>query len=192
MLDAGRVCHIGFVDGGRPWVIPAVYGRDGNSLFLHGAALGRLMTTLAGGVEVCVTVTIVDGLVLARSAFAHSMNYRSVVVAGIAHPLRDTDARLHALRCVVEHVLPGRWSEVRTPTQKELDVTAVLALPLDNLSCKARTGPPLDPARDRLLPVWAGELALREVLSPPLPDAGLADSVALPASVLRALEGMGR
>jgi len=184
VLDAGLVCHVGFVAGGRPWVIPTTYGREGDTLYLHGSPLSRTLRTLAGGVDVCVTITLLDGLVLARSAFSHSMNYRSVVVVGRAGEVTDGAAEGAALRCIVEHVLPGRWDEVRPPTPKELSATVVLALALDHLSAKARSGAPLDAAGDRALPVWAGEVPMARSVGDPRPDPALIGDVPLPASVV--------
>lgn len=189
VLDEARVCHVGFNHNGRPWVIPTTYGRDGDRLYLHGSPLSRMNQTLVSGVDLCVTVTLLDGLVLARSAFAHSMNYRSVVVIGQATEVREPAAKLNAMRCIVEHVLPGRWAEVRPPTRKEVDATIVLSLPLDNLSAKVRTGPPLDPSADCALPIWAGELPLRGGFDAPLAAPQLRDDIRVPASVSAALEG---
>ena len=188
VLDEARVCHVGFVEDGRPWVIPTTYGRDGDTLYLHGAAVGRLMRTLTSGIDVCVTVTLLDGLVLARSAFAHSMNYRSVVVAGTAVEVAGVDAKLHGLRCIVDHVLPGRWEEVRPPTPQELDATSVLMLPLDNISAKVRSGAPVDSRKDRALTLWAGEIPLRQVVGDPRPDGPVCESLPLPHSVVGLLE----
>ena len=188
VLDEARVCHVGFVENGRPWVIPTTYGRDGEVLYLHGAAVGRLMRTLTSGLDVCVTVTLLDGLVLARSAFAHSMNYRSVLVAGTAVEVVDIDAKLHALRCIVDHVLPGRWEEVRQPTPQELDATSVLVLPLDNLSAKVRSGAPVDSKSDRALTLWAGDVPLRQVVGEPRPDGAACASLPLPPSVVDLLD----
>jgi nitroimidazol reductase NimA-like FMN-containing flavoprotein (pyridoxamine 5'-phosphate oxidase superfamily) len=189
VLDEALVCHVGFSEGGRPWVIPTTFGRDRDLLYLHGSPLSRMLQTLAGGVELCVTVTLLDGLVLARSAFAHSMNYRSVVVIGRATEVSEPAAKLEAMRCIVEHVLPGRWSEVRPPTRKEVESTLVLALPLDHLSAKARSGPPLDPARDRALPVWAGEVPLRRSYDAPRADTRLSHGTKVPMSVSTARAG---
>ena len=187
VLDEARVCHVGFTHGGRPWVIPTTYGRDGDLLYLHGSPLSRMNQTLISGVDLCVTVTLLDGLVLARSAFAHSMNYRSVVVIGKAAEVRDRAAKLKAMQCIVEHVLPGRWSEVRPPTQKEVDATIVLSLPLDDLSTKVRTGPPLDASGDRALPIWAGELLLLGGFDAPRSAPELHSGTRIPASVSAAL-----
>ena len=183
ILDEGLICHVGFVAGDRPWVIPTMYARAGEVLYLHGSPASRMLRGLAGGVDVSVTVTLLDGLVLARSAFSHSMNYRSVVVAGTAAEVLDPDTKLAAMRCLVEHVLPGRWAEVRQPSPKEIKTTLVLALPLDHLSTKVRTGPPSDVAADRGLPVWAGELPVSLAFGTPLADA-LAAGSALPSSVV--------
>jgi nitroimidazol reductase NimA-like FMN-containing flavoprotein (pyridoxamine 5'-phosphate oxidase superfamily) len=183
ILDEGLICHVGFVADGRPWVIPTMYARDGETLYLHGSPASRMLRTLAGGIEVSVTVTLLDGLVLARSVFSHSMNYRSVVIAGTASEIVDPDAKLEAMRFLVEHVLPGRWDEVRQPSAKEIATTIVLSLPLDQLSTKVRSGPPIDVAADRTLPVWAGEMPLSLAFAEPLADA-LAGGLALPESVV--------
>jgi hypothetical protein len=183
ILGEGLICHVGFVAAGRPWVIPTMYARDGEVLYLHGSPASRMLTGLAGGIEVSVTVTLLDGLVLARSVFSHSMNYRSVVIAGTAREIVDPDAKLAAMRALVEHVLPGRWDEARQPNSKEMATTLVLALPLDHLSTKVRTGPPSDGAADRSLPVWAGEIPLTLTFGTPRADALVADPV-LPGSVI--------
>src|SRR5579864_5775695 len=130
ILDEGLICHVGFFAEGRPWVIPTMYARAGELLYLHGSPASRMLRGLAGGIDVSVTVTLLDGLVLARSAFSHSMNYRSVVIAGRASEIEDSDTKLAAMRCLVEHVLPGRWAEVRPPSTKEIATTLVLELPL--------------------------------------------------------------
>ncbi|HKA03422.1 MAG TPA: pyridoxamine 5'-phosphate oxidase family protein [Acidimicrobiales bacterium] len=155
VLDAALVGHVGFVAAGRPVVIPMIYGRDGDVLYLHGSVASRLQRTLANGIDVCLTVTLVDGLVLARSAFHHSMNYRSAVVMGRAVLVRP-DEKEHALRVISEHLTPGRWSEVRPPTPVELKQTSVLRLAIEEASAKARTGGPIDDDEDIDLPVWAG------------------------------------
>jgi uncharacterized protein len=192
ILDEGLICHVGFVADGRPWVIPTMYARDGESLYLHGSPASRMLRGLAGGIDVSVTVTLLDGLVLARSVFSHSMNYRSVVIAGRATEIVDTDAKLEGMRCLVEHVLPGRWAEARQPNRKEMATTLVLELPLDHLSTKMRTGPPIDGAADRKLPVWAGEMPLTLTFGTPKADALVADP-ALPASVIaQAVKGARR
>jgi hypothetical protein len=183
ILDEGLICHVGFVAGGRPWVIPTMYAREGEVLYLHGSPASRMLRGLAGGLDVSVTVTLLDGLVLARSVFSHSMNYRSVVIAGTATEVTDQDAKREAMRCLVEHVLPGRWDEARQPNSKEMKTTLVLALPLEHLSTKVRTGPPSDIPADRGLPVWAGEIPVRFTFGAPQADALVTDS-AVPASVV--------
>ncbi len=183
ILDEGLICHVGFVAEGRPWVIPTMYARDGELLYLHGSPASRMLRGLARGIDVSVTVTLLDGLVLARSAFSHSMNYRSVVIAGRASEIEDPDTKLAAMRCLVEHVLPGRWAEVRPPNDKEIGTTLVLALRLDHLSTKVRSGLPSDGAADRSLPIWAGEMPLSLAFGPPHADALVANP-ALPASVI--------
>jgi uncharacterized protein len=183
ILDKGFVCHVGFVSEGQPFVIPTAYGRAGDELFIHGARASRMLKALREGVEVCVTVTLVDGLVLARSAFHHSVNYRSVVVFGRARVVESDEEKMRALRAFTEHVVPGRWDEVREPTRQELDATLVLALPLAEGSAKVRTGPPVDDEEDYALPVWAGVLPLDIRTGEPIPDPRLAAGAALSESV---------
>src|SRR5438093_6317808 len=148
ILDEGLVCHVGFTVDGQPYVIPTVYARVGDELYIHGSAASRMLRTLEDGVPVCLTVTLLDGLVLARSAFHHSVNYRSVVVLGTATEVTGREEKLAALRAVVEHVVPERWEDVRAPTDQELRATTVLRLPLAEVSAKIRTGFPLDDADD--------------------------------------------
>jgi len=170
ILDTCFVCHVGFNVDGQPYVIPTNYGRAGDTLYLHGSAASRMLKTLSEGVPVCVTVTHVDGIVLARAAFHHSVNYRAVVILGTA-PLVDSPAeKMEALRIFTEHVMKGRWDDVRQPTEQELKATTVLALPLEEVSAKVRTGGPLDDEADYSLPVWAGVLPLETVPKEPVPD----------------------
>ena len=159
ILDDALVSHVGVISGGRPIVIPMLHGRDGDSLYLHGSVASRLQRTVAGGVDVCVTATIVDGLVFARSAFHHSMNYRSVVVLGTAVAV-DGEEKLRGLQAIAEHLTPGRWAEAREPNDVELRQTSVLRLPIDEASAKIRTGGPVDDEEDIDLPIWAGVLPL--------------------------------
>jgi nitroimidazol reductase NimA-like FMN-containing flavoprotein (pyridoxamine 5'-phosphate oxidase superfamily) len=167
ILDEGLVCHVGFVDQGQPFVIPSAYARMGDRLILHGSAASRMVKVLADGAPACVTVTLLDGLVLARSGFHHSMNYRSVVVLGRGTEISDPQEKRRALDAIVEHVAPGRAPSVRPPSENELRATRVVALSLDEASAKVRTGPPKDDEADYALPVWAGELPLRlEPLAP--------------------------
>jgi len=170
ILDAGFLCHVGFVSEGQPFVIPTGYGRKGEYLYIHGSAASRMLTNLAQGVQVCVTVTLLDGLVLARCAFSHSMNYRSVVVLGRAVLVDDPAEKLEALHVISDQIIPGRWAEVRQPSEQELKATSVLRLPLTEASAKIRTGPPKDSAADYALPIWAGVLPLRLTPGDPVRD----------------------
>ena len=169
ILDEGFICHVGFTVESQPYVIPTVYARDGKCLYLHGAMASRMLRTLASGIDVCVTVTLVDGLVLARSAFHHSINYRSVVALGKARLVDDAQERMRALHLITDHVVPQRWKEVRGPNELELKQTSVLALPLQEVSAKIRSGPPVDDEEDYALPIWAGvlpiETRLREAIA---------------------------
>jgi nitroimidazol reductase NimA-like FMN-containing flavoprotein (pyridoxamine 5'-phosphate oxidase superfamily) len=183
ILDEGLVCHVGFAEAGRPVVIPTGFGRDGDTLYIHGSAVSRMVRNLAKGVDVCVTVTLLDGLVLARSAFHHSMNYRSVVIFGTARVVEEEATKREALRAFTEHIAPGRWSEVRLPTESELKATSVLAIPLEEVSAKVRSGPPLDDEEDYALPVWAGVLPLKIRPEQPVPDSRLNTSIEVPEYV---------
>ena len=178
ILDEAFVCHVAFAVDGQPYAMPTGYARQGDALYLHGSAASRMVRQLSAGVDVCVTVTIVDGLVLARSAFHHSMNYRSVVVLGRARLVTGRDEKLAAMRCFTDHVVPGRWAEVRPITDQELKGTAVLALPIEEASAKVRTGPPLDDAEDLEWPVWAGVVPLGTTVGELVPDAHLIAGVA--------------
>jgi nitroimidazol reductase NimA-like FMN-containing flavoprotein (pyridoxamine 5'-phosphate oxidase superfamily) len=162
--------HAGIAVDGQPYVIPMLYARVGEQLYLHGSPLSRLLGLLARGVPMSFTVTLVDGLVLARSAFHHSLNYRSVVVLGEGRAIRERSEKLAALRTIVEHITPGRSSDARAPSDKELEATELIALSLDEASAKIRTGPPIDAAEDYALPVWAGELPFTLAAGEPLPD----------------------
>jgi uncharacterized protein len=171
ILDSAFVCHVGFSIDSQPFVIPTNYGRSCNTLYLHGSAASRMLKTLSEGVPVCVTVTHVDGLVLARSAFHHSVNYRSVMILGTARLVDNPAEKNEALRLFTEHVMKGRWDDVRQPTEQELKATTVLALPLEEVSAKVRSGGPVDDEADYTLPVWAGVLPLETVAKSPEPDA---------------------
>lgn len=181
ILDEAFVCHAGFVVDGQPFVIPTNFGRSGETLYLHGSAASRMLRKLSEGVPVCVTVTLTDGLVLARSAFHHSVNYRSVVVLGTARLVEDPAEKMEALRLFTEHVMKGRWDEIRWPTEQELKGTTVLALPLEEVSAKVRTGGPIDDEEDYALPVWAGVLPLPVVPAEPIADARLKADTQVPA-----------
>jgi len=188
ILDEALVSHVGFVHGGRPVVIPTLHARDGDRLYIHGSSASRMLGALADGADLCLTVTLIDGLVLARSAFHHSANYRSVVVFGRARPVDDAEEKLHALEVFTEHVMPGRWAEVRPPDARELATTSVLAVSLEEASAKVRTGPPAEDRRDEQRTVWAGVLPLRLEAAAPEPDAGVPVGLEAPAY----LRGYGR
>ena len=180
ILDEGYVCHVGLAGETGPMVIPTAYGRDGNELYLHGAPANATLRGASTGVEICVTVTLVDGLVLARSAFHHSINYRSVVIVGRAAEVTGTEEKRRALSVVVDHIVPGRSVDARAPTDNELRATRVLRLPLDEASAKIRTGGPKDDPEDMDLAVWAGVLPLRTAAGPPLADTGRPASMEAP------------
>jgi len=170
ILDEGFLCHVGFVADGQPFVIPTSYGRKGASLYIHGSAASRMLRHMREGVPVCITVTLVDGLVLARSVFNHSMNYRSVVILGKAALVEDPEEKLAALRTLSEHILPGRWDEARQPNERELKATSVLRVPIEEFSAKVRTGPPVDDAEDYSFPTWAGVIPLETKAGAPIDD----------------------
>lgn len=183
VLDEGLVCHVGFVVDDQPFVIPTAYGRIGDRLYIHGSPASRMLKTLQNGIEVCVTVTLLDGLVLARSAFHHSMNYRSVVIFGKASKIADEVEKLTALQAFTEHILPNRWQQVRVPNPQEMLGTLVLSLPINEASAKIRTGDPLDDEEDYQLPVWAGTLPLELTPKLPVPDR-LSTTIAIPNDLL--------
>jgi nitroimidazol reductase NimA-like FMN-containing flavoprotein (pyridoxamine 5'-phosphate oxidase superfamily) len=180
ILDEGFICHVGFVVDGQPFVIPTGYGRKGDNLYIHGSAASRMLRNLDQGVPVCVTVTLLDGLVLARSIFNHSMNYRSVVVLGTAVAVEDPKEKLEALRALSEHILPGRWNESRQPNEKELKATLVMRLPIEEFSAKIRQGPPLDDEEDYSFPTWAGVIPLQMVAGAPINDPRLVANQIVP------------
>lgn len=170
ILDEGFLCHIGFVADAQPYVIPTSYGRDGDVLYVHGSAASRMLRNLTQGIPVCITVTLLDGLVMARSIFNHSMNYRSVVILGTATLVDDPEEKLKALRTLSEHILPKRWDDVRPPNQKELKATSALRIPIDEFSAKVRTGPPIDDEPDYSYPTWAGVIPLEMRSGTPIRD----------------------
>jgi nitroimidazol reductase NimA-like FMN-containing flavoprotein (pyridoxamine 5'-phosphate oxidase superfamily) len=181
ILDEGFICHVGFAVDARTFVIPTGYARVDDRLYIHGSQVSRMLRTLAQGIEVCVTVTLVDGLVLARSAFHHSMNYRSVLIFGSASIVEQRKEKLAALFAFSEHVIPGRWDEVRGPSEQEMKATSVLSLPLAEVSAKVRTGPPLDDEEDYALDVWAGVIPLRVVAGKPITDPRLPEDIEPPS-----------
>ena len=170
ILDEGFVCHVGFAADGQPYVIPTMYARVGDAIYFHGSAASRMLRGASAGIPVCITVTIVDGLVLARSVFNHSMNYRSVVALGTATLVDGPEEKIAALHGFTQKILPGRWNDARQPNEKELKATSILRLPLTEASAKMRTGPPEDDAEDYALPVWAGLVPLRLVAGDPIRD----------------------
>jgi nitroimidazol reductase NimA-like FMN-containing flavoprotein (pyridoxamine 5'-phosphate oxidase superfamily) len=170
ILDEGFICHVGFVVDGQPFVIPTGYGRVGDNLYIHGSAASRMLRRVDEGIAVCITVTLLDGLVLARSIFNHSMNYRSVVILGTAVAVVDAREKLEALRLLSEHILPGRWAESRLPNERELKATLVMRLPIEEFSAKVRQGPPVDDEEDLRFPTWAGVIPLEMVAGKPIDD----------------------
>jgi uncharacterized protein len=185
ILDAGRVAHVGFVRGDQPLVIPMAYVRDGESLLLHGSTRAGVLTALAAGAPACATVTLLDGLVLARSAFHHSVNYRSVAVLGRGRELRDEAAKRRALDVFLENFVPGRLAVVRGPNPQELRATLVIELPIEEVVAKQRTGGPIDDAEDMALPVWAGIVPVALQASAPIACSALPPETPLPEHVLR-------
>lgn len=185
ILDEGFVCHVGFTVDGQPFVIPTMYARVGDAIYFHGSAASRMLRGVSAGISVCITVTLVDGLVLARSVFNHSMNYRSVVALGKAVLVDAGAEKIEALRAFTEKVLPGRWEEARQPNEKELKATSILRLPLTEASAKMRTGPVEDDAEDYALPVWAGILPLRVAAGEPIRDERCDAEIAVPGYVAK-------
>ena len=188
ILDAGMLAHMGFQLDGQPFVIPTLYGRDGEKLYLHGSAASRMLRALEQGIPACVNVALIDGMVLARSAFHHSMNYRSVVAFGTARKIDDAEQKVLALRIISEHLLPGRWDDVRSPTEQELKATSVLEFCIEEASAKIRQGPAADDEDDYQLPIWAGVLPLSLEAGTPVADPRLIDGIEMPAYVLRSGE----
>lgn len=184
ILDEGFICHVGFVVDGQPFVIPTGYARMGDTLIIHGSQASRMLRQLGQGIDVCVTMTLIDGLVLARSAFHHSMNYRSVVVFGRARVIEEREEKMAALEALSEHMIPNRWDEVRGPNERELQLTTVLAIPLSEASAKVRTGPPVDDEEDYELPVWAGIIPLQMVANEPIADQRLPADTSAPKHVI--------
>jgi len=183
ILDEGFLCHVGFLLDGQPFVIPTSYGRKDGSLFIHGSAASRMLKQMKEGIPVCVTVTLLDGLVLARSVFNHSMNYRSVVILGKATLVEEPNEKLAALRVLSEHILPGRWDDSRQPNERELKQTSVLRVPIEEFSAKVRTGPPTDDEEDYSFPTWAGVLPLEMKAGEPIRDPKLDPIRAVPRYV---------
>ena len=180
ILDEAFICHVGFITGDKPIVIPTSFARVANDLYIHGSAASRMLQSLEGGIDVCVTVTLIDGLVLARSAFHHSINYRSVVIFGNASIVTDRDEKTNALQAFTEHIVPGRWEDVRPPNESEMRATMVLKVPLVEVSAKVRTGPPIDDEEDYALNVWAGVVPLELRAGNPVNDDRLPSGIEPP------------
>jgi hypothetical protein len=180
ILDEGFICHVGFVVDGQPFVIPTGYGRIGDDLYIHGSAASRMLRRVDEGIAVCVTVTLLDGLVLARSIFNHSMNYRSVVILGTAQAVTEPKEKLEALRLLSEHILPGRWVESRQPNEKEIKATLVMRLPIEEFSAKVRQGPPVDDEADYAFSTWAGVIPLTTLAGTPIDDVRLMPDIKTP------------
>jgi hypothetical protein len=183
ILDEAFICHVGFVVDGQPYVIPTGFGRVENDLYIHGSSASRMLRELSKGVDVCVTLTLIDGLVIARSAFHHSVNYRSVVVLGKAELVTDLDEKNKALEAITEHIVPGRWADCRWPNALELKATSVLKLAINEASAKVRTGDPVDDEEDYSLAFWAGVLPLRLTPGKPQPDTKLTDGIEPPSYI---------
>ena len=181
ILDEGFLCHVGFVADGQPYVIPTSYGRKKDDLYIHGSAASRMLRHMKSGVPVCVTVTLLDGLVLARSVFNHSMNYRSVVILGKANLVEDPEEKVAALHAISEHIIPGRWADARQPNEPELKQTSVLRVPIEEFSAKVRTGPPIDDEEDYSFPTWAGVVPLEMIAGALVDDPRLDAKVVVPA-----------
>lgn len=185
ILDEGYLCHVGFLHEGQPFVIPTLYARIGEKIYIHGSSVSRMLKELNTGLDLCLTVTLVDGIVLARSAFHHSMNYRSVVVFGTGRLVMETELKLKALKAVSENVMPERWDDARAPTDVELNATSVIEIPITEASAKIRKGDPKDDSGDYDLPIWAGVLPIETAYGVPEPDSLLGDGIDLPEYLKR-------
>ena len=181
VLDEALICHVGFIsENGYPVVLPTIHARSGATIYLHGSPASRMLRAIKGGSDVCVTVTLVDGLVMARSVFHHSMNYRSVVIFGKPREVTDPDEKMRALEVVTEHVSRGRWADARQPNDKEFKGTTVVALAIEEASAKLRSGPPGDDEPDYELPIWAGVIPVEQSFGEAVPDPQLADGIDTP------------
>lgn len=185
ILDEGFLCHLGFVLDGQPFVIPTLYGRDGDTIFIHGSHVSRMLKNLSEGIRACVTVTLTDGLVLARSAFHHSINYRSVTAFGTGVEVTDDEEKNRALKIISENVIPDRWDDARAPTKNELNVTTVIAILIEEASAKIRVGDPKDDKKDYELPIWAGVIPFVSSYGAPVNDSKLTEGIELPDYLLR-------
>ena len=183
ILDEALVIHVGFVVDNQPYVIPMGYGRDGDQLYIHGSTASRMLQSLEKGIDICVTTTLLDGIVIARSLFHHEMNYRSVVLFGHATLVESEEQKLHALKVLSEQIVPGRWEQARQPTYQEVKGTTVLAFPIEEGSAKIRSGEPHDNAEDYSLPIWAGQLPLKLTSGSPIPDPKLSPEIIPPENL---------
>lgn len=184
IIDEALICHIGFVVDGKPFVIPSIHARDGNRLLLHGSSASRALKHFKEGHDLCVTITLLDGLVLARSVFHHSMNYRSVVFFGNGRIVEERDQKMHGLKVLTEHLVPGRWEDARLPSEQELNATTLISMSIDEGTAKIRTGHPGDDDADYDLPVWAGVIPMRQQTLPPIDDERLTEGIAVPDYVV--------
>jgi nitroimidazol reductase NimA-like FMN-containing flavoprotein (pyridoxamine 5'-phosphate oxidase superfamily) len=180
IIDEAMICHVGFIQNNNPVVIPTIHARLGNTLYIHGSGASRMLKVISNQNNICVTISLIDGIVLARSAFHHSMNYRSVVIFGSGRKINDPKEKLNALKAVSDHLIPERWDDVRPPNQKELDATTVIAISLEEASAKIRTGPPSDDDDDYKLSVWAGVLPITLIKEELIPDPVLPDKIDIP------------
>jgi len=180
IIDEAMICHVGFIQNNNPVVIPTIHARLGNTLYIHGSGASRMLKVISNQNNICVTISLIDGIVLARSAFHHSMNYRSVVIFGSGRKINDPKEKLNALKAVSDHLIPERWDDVRPPNQKELDATTVIAISLEEASAKIRTGPPSDDEDDYKLSVWAGVLPITLIKEELIPDPVLPDKIDIP------------
>ena len=180
IIDEAMICHVGFIQNNNPVVIPTIHARLGNTLYIHGSGASRMLKVITNQNNICVTISLIDGIVLARSAFHHSMNYRSVVIFSSGRKIDDPEEKLNALKAVSEHLIPERWDDVRQPNQKELDATTVIAISLEEASAKVRTGPPSDDEDDYKLSVWAGVLPITLIKEELIPDPVLPDKIDIP------------
>ena len=188
IIDEERYCHVSFLQDNKPFIIPTIHARMDNNIILHGAKASRMLKHISAGNEVCIAITLMDGLVLARSVFHHSMNYRSVVIFGKGEEVMNKEAKLSALQAVTDHLLPGRWKDARQPNEKELNSTTVVSVKIEEASAKIRTGPPKDEEEDYDLPVWAGVLPLIPMLSEPVHDPDQNEDILLPDYIKKLLK----
>ncbi len=192
IIDDAMICHVGLIQDGKPVVIPTLHARDGDNVLLHGATTSRLLKYAQSGQDICVTITLVDGLVLARSVMHHSMNYRSVVVFGKGYLVSDPDEKLAAMKAFTERLIPGRWADARQPNEKEMKATSIVAIPMTSASAKVRTGGPVDDEEDYSLPIWAGVLPMKENMIDPIDDDRLIEGVGVPEYVSKYIQAKNK